>query len=127
MDLIIFNISTGILLIIAAVGLSIFLYWDLKKTGDSLGYCVSGFMVAILFFFLGCCKSSCSTINIAFPEIYNLYHVCVFLFFGVVPFVTALFSKNNTTNDYYGIVGGYIFGGATLLISIICLIFCLIK
>ncbi len=127
MDLIIFNIATGVLLIISSVGLTLFIHWDFKKTGDSLGYCVSGFMVAILFFFLGCYKSFCSTFNIAFPKIYNIYHACIFLFLGILSFVTALFSKKITTNDYYGIVGGYIFGGSMLLISIICLIFCLIK
>ena len=73
MDLIIFNIATGVLLIISSVGLTLFIHWDFKKTGDSLGYCVSGFMVAILFFFLGCYKSFCSTFNIAFPKIYNIY------------------------------------------------------
>lgn len=125
MNLIFFNIVTGILLIIAAVCFALFMQWNIKTTEDSLlrvrFRC--GLMFSLFLVFMGIYKLCNRDFVNSFPENNSVSDAFGFAFMGILTSgIILLVQVHKKRKACYGFIGGYIFGGAMLAVSIVCLV-----
>lgn len=125
MDLMVFNIMTGILLIVAAIGLALLLHWSIDSTDDSWirNRCRCGYMFSLFLIFMGIYKLCNRDFVNSFPEMKSVSDAIAFAFMGIlisgIPLLVQVYKKRKAC---YGFIGGYIFGGAMLAVSIVCLV-----
>lgn len=130
MDLVVFNIMTGILLIVAAIGLALLLHWNIDSTDDSWirNRCRCGYMFSLFLIFMGIYKLCYRDYASSFPEMKSVSDAIAFAFMGIlisgIPLLVQVYKKRKAC---YGFIGGYIFGGAMLAVSIVCWVSTLIS